>query len=115
MSSLQSKVLTQVVGRITQAPKLTYAGAGVPICRFVVATEAGIASNPVVMPIYVQGDAGAPCDTDLAIRCARLLEGDLVRVRGELRQRTLRRGRVRYPEVCTEAREVKLFARLDDE
>ncbi len=115
MSSLESKVLTQVVGRIALAPKLTHSGAGVPICRFVVATEAGMASNPVVMPIYVQGVLGAPRGTDLAIRCARLLEGDLVRVRGEVRQRTLRRGAVRYPQVCTLAREVKLFGRLGHE
>jgi hypothetical protein len=115
MNSLESKVLTQVVGRITQAPKLIHTAARVPICRFVVATEAGISSNPVVMPIYVQGVAGAPRDTDLAIRCGRLLEGDLVRVRGEVRQRTLRRGRVEYSQVCTLAREVKLFGRLGDE
>ncbi len=115
MSSLESKVLTQVVGRITRGPQLAHSADGVPICRFTVATDVGPATNPVVTPVYVQGVLGAPRGQDLAIRCARLLEGDLVRVRGEQRQRTRRRGRVSYPEVSTIAREVKLYGRLGRE
>jgi single-stranded DNA-binding protein len=115
MSSLESKVLTQVVGRITLAPKLAQSAGGVTVCRFTVATDAGPATNPVVMAVYVQGDCSAGGGDNLAIRCARLLPGDLVRVRGEQRQRYRECGRLRYPEVSTLAREVKLFGRLGHE
>lgn len=115
MSSLEEVVVKKVVGRITRAPELTHSSAGVPICRFVVASVRGPASNPVVTRVCVQGALGAPRGQDLAIRCARLLEGDLVQVMGEEAERVRRRGGIEYPEKYTIARDVKLFGRLGHE
>lgn len=114
-SSLKEVVVKRVVGRITLAPELSHSSAGVPVCRFVVVTDRGIAKNPVVTPVYVRGVLGAPRGQDLAIRCARLLEGDLVQVVGEEDERVRSRHGVRYSEKCTIAREVKLFGRLGHE
>jgi hypothetical protein len=114
-SSLEEVVVKRVVGRITRAPELSHSSAGVPVCRFVMATDRGIAKNPVVTPVYVRGVLGAPRGQDLAIRCARLLEGDLVQVLGEEDERVRSRRGVRYSEKCTIAREVKLYGRLGHE
>lgn len=102
MSAAESRVLVDAVGNVTQTPKLIHTASGVPLCRFVVASEVGPASNPVQTAVYAKGG--------LAISCARLAEGDSVGVKGEQRQRTRRRRGITYPEVATEAHEVELIA-----
>ncbi|HVC07285.1 MAG TPA: DUF4326 domain-containing protein [Solirubrobacterales bacterium] len=101
MSAAESRVLVDAIGNVTQAPKLIHTASGVPLCRFVVASERGPASNPVQTAVYAKGG--------LAISCARLAEGDSVGVKGKQRQRTRRRLGVTYPEVATEAHEVELI------
>jgi hypothetical protein len=114
-SSLEEVVVKRVVGRITRAPELSHSSAGVPICRFIVASDRGPAKNPVVTRVCVQGVLGAPRGEDLAIRCTRLLEGDVVQVMGEEEERTRCRGGIEYPEKYTIARDVRLKGRLGHE
>ena len=114
MNQQQTGARAQVMGRITTAPQLARTMEGVAVCRFVVATDAGPASNPVVKPIYVLGRRAAKPSEDLPVRCTRLGVGDLVFVPGTERQRVRRRRGVRYTESAIEAEDVRLKARAGE-
>ncbi len=111
MGPAKTEVRAQVFGRISRAPELSQTAEGVAVCRFVVATDTGPASNPVVKPIYVIGQPGASSSEDLPVRCSRLGVGDLVLVPGIERQRVRRRRGVRFTETAIEAEDVRLKAR----
>ena len=90
----------RVVGRLGRAPEVARTLAGVTVCRLVVVKKAaGPASSPVRVGLYVKGE--------LAKRCGRLGEGDLIAAFGELGSQ--RRAAVKYPELLTE--DVKLYER----
>ena len=109
---MQTQVRTEVLGRITKAPKLarTTEG-GVAVCRFTVATEVGPASNPVVKDIFVVGDPSVKVSDDLPVRCMNLEVGALVWVPG-FEHQTMRKVRgVRFPVSAVKAEDVKLRVR----
>ncbi len=111
-TQMETQVRTEVLGRITKAPKLarTTEG-GVAVCRFTVATEVGPASNPVVKTIYVVGDPSVKVSEDLPVRCKNLEVGALVFVPG-VEHQTMRTVRgVRFPVTAVKADDVKLRAR----
>lgn len=110
-NSTQTTVRAQVYGRISKAPELAHTASGVAVCRFVVATKAGPASNPVVKPIYVIGNPRVRPSEDLAVRCARLGVGDLVEVPGAEHQRMRRIRGIEYPESAVRAEDVRLKRR----
>jgi hypothetical protein len=90
----------RVVGRLGRAPEVASTTSGVAVCRLVVVKKAaGPASSPVRIGLYVKGE--------LAKRCGRLGEGDLIAALGELGGQ--RRAAVRYPELL--AQDVKLYER----
>lgn len=109
---METQVRTEVLGRITKAPRLarTTEG-GVAVCRFTVATEVGPASNPVVKDIYVVGDPRLKVSEDLPVRCQNLEVGALVWVPG-VEHQTMRTVRgVRFAVSAVKADDVKLRAR----
>jgi hypothetical protein len=111
MNEVKTEVRAEVVGRISRAPELKRTSQGVAVCRFVVATDAGPASNPVVKAIYVVGRRASAPSEDLAVRCTHLVVGDLVYVPGVERQRVRgRRGNERC-ETAILAEDVRLRAR----
>ena len=111
MNQAKTEVRAEVLGRITKVPELVRTMEGVAVCRFVVATDAGPASNPVVKSVYVVGCSEVKPSEDLPVRCTRLGVGDLVYVPGVERQRMRTRRGVRYPESAIQAEDVKLRAR----
>jgi hypothetical protein len=114
MKEAKTELRAEVLGRITTRPELKRTTQGVAVCRFTVATDAGPATNPVVKPVYVLGDPGAPPSEDLAVRCTHLAVGDLVSVPGVERQRIRgRRGSERC-EAAILAEDVRLRARAGE-
>lgn len=84
----------RIVGRLGREPEATRTLGGVTVCRVVVVKrEAGPASNPARVGLYLTGE--------LARRCRRgLHEGDLIEASGELApRRPGSRAQPRYPEV----------------
>ncbi|HEX3172823.1 MAG TPA: hypothetical protein VHQ43_01220 [Solirubrobacterales bacterium] len=110
MRQTETGVRAQVFGRISKAPQLARTAQGVAVCRFVVASEPGPASNAVVKPIFVIGERGKKS----AVQCARLRIGDLVLVPGAERQRVRSRRGMRFTESAIEAEDVHLKARGAD-
>jgi hypothetical protein len=111
MTQTKTEVRAEVLGCITKVPELSRTTEGVAVCRFMVATQVGPASNPVVKAIFVVGDLGARPSEDLPVRCMNLGVGDKVYVPGVERQRIRCRRGVRYPESAIEARDVRLRER----
>jgi hypothetical protein len=111
-TQMQTQVRTEVLGRITKAPKLarTMEG-GVAVCRFTVATEVGPASNPVVKDVFVVGDPRLKVSDDLPVRCMNLEVGALVWVPGVEHQMMQKVRGVRFPVSAVKADDVKLRAR----
>jgi single-stranded DNA-binding protein len=110
-TELKTEIRMQACGRITRDPELTRTTEGVPVCRFVLATDAGPASNPVVRMVYVVGGREARFSEKLAVRVSRLGVGDLVIVPGFERQRRRRVRGVEFTESAIEASDVRLRQR----
>jgi hypothetical protein len=110
-TQMETQVRSEVLGRITKAPRLARTMEGVAVCRFTVATVVGPASNPVVKDIYVVGDPSVKVSEDLPVRCKNLEVGALVFVPG-VEHQTMRTVRgVRFPVTAVKADDVKLRAR----
>ena len=112
--TMRTEVRTRAIGRISREPELSRTSAGVPVCRFVVATDAGPAANPVVRTVYVVGGPEPRYGEKLAVRVSHLGVGDLVVVPGVERQRRRRVRGVDFTESAIEASEVRLRERRSE-
>jgi len=110
-TELKTEVRTQAIGRISRDPELSRTSGGVPICRFVLATESAPASAPVVRTVYVVGGPERRYSEKLAVRVSHLGIGDLVVVPGRERQRRRRVRGVEFFESAIEAADVRLRER----
>jgi hypothetical protein len=100
-TQMQTQVRTEVLGRITKAPKLSRTTeGGVAVCRFTVATEVGPASNPVVKDVFVVGDPSVKVSEDLPVFVPGIEHQRMQKLRG-----------VRFPVSAVKADDVKLRAR----
>jgi hypothetical protein len=114
MSTRMQEAVTEVVARISAAPKSALFGEGLTVRRFMVSTEPGNATPSATFGVYVkQADRVNPSE-DLAIRCGRLRKGDLVLVRGEQRHRMVRRGGRDVLDVSILATDVRLRERAPE-
>jgi single-stranded DNA-binding protein len=109
--AIKTEIRTQAIGRISRKPELSRTTAGVPVCRFAVATDAGPASNPVVRTVYVVGGPERRYGEKLAVRVSHLGIGDLVVVPGVERQRRRKVRGVEFTESAIEATAVRLRER----
>src|SRR5690349_8603993 len=86
MIEMPTMVRTTAIARVSRKPELRHTGSGFPVCRFTLATDAGSAKCPVILPVFVFGGPEEG-KRKLALRCGRLRVGELVEVKGYLRQR----------------------------
>jgi hypothetical protein len=110
MNQTTTQPTTKNLWRLTTTPELKRTGAGVAVCRFMVATDSDRGQTPVVKPVYVLGKPTVRPSEDLAIRCTHLGVGDLIEVSGVERQRIRRKRGVRFPETAIQAEQIVLRA-----
>jgi hypothetical protein len=111
MTQTKTEIKAEAIGRVSGEPELAWTMGGVPVCRFAVATEVGPATRSVVKNVYVVGGKASRPSEELAVRCMKLMLGDLVIVPGVERQRLRRTRGVDWVESAIEASNVRLRQR----
>jgi Domain of unknown function (DUF4326) len=109
MTETQLRIESKAIAKVSKRPQMARTASGFPVCRFVVVTDEGPASNPVKMPIYVPGWPGE-LQRKLALRSGGLRVGELVQVTGIQRQRVRRiKGGKHWPETALQAMDVQVL------